>query len=315
VLTGNLSADSQFVIPKGEEFDTQASPPIKFFATQATAVCVDGTLTQCPAGSNHSFPVADGSPEAKGNVAANSITKWPGDPCGPPSPSPLCTPNGSDFAVTNPAAASGGADAKTQVVASQNDVGAWNNQVTQSEQTLTTQANQDMQTKAAGKVIAKDPGGNGSSVQCTVTPPLPAANAPFATAQETVSCVGSSAVYNPSDVTNAVKADLQGQVAQGDSLATDSIHCTSPSVTQAGADGTVVISIQCTSFSRPGVDLNAIKSQITGKSPGDAKNIIQHQFNHVQNVVVSQSPVPLFWLPFFSSRIEIDEAFVTQTGQ
>jgi hypothetical protein len=261
-------------------------------------------------------PVADGTPEAKGNVAANTITKWPGDYCASGSPQQaFCQPPGSDFSVTNPAAATGGADAKTQVVASQTDLAGWNTQVASSEQTLTTQATQDMQGKAAGKVIAKDPGGNGSSVKCSVNPPLPAANAPFAAAQETVSCAGNAAVYNPADVTNAVKADLQSQVAQGDSLATDSIHCTSPSVTQASTDGTVVLSIQCTSFSKPGVDISAIKGQLTGKSPGEAKNIIQHQFNHVQNVAISQSPVPLFWMPFFSSRIEIDETFVTQTGQ
>ena len=171
--------------------------------------------------------------------------------------------------------------------------------------------NQDLQTKAAGKTIAKDPGGNGVTVACTTTPALPAVNAVFATTQITVACHGKAATYNPSDVSNIVKADLQQQVAQGDTLATDAINCTKTAVTQAADDGTVVLSVQCTSFSRPAIDLNGLKGQLTGHSPGDAKNIIEHRLNHVKDVVVSQSPIPLFWLPFFSSRIEIDEATST----
>ena len=133
----------------------------------------------------------------------------------------------------------------------------------------------------------------------------------FAATQITVACHGKAAAYNPSDVTNIVKADLQQQVAQGDTLATDAINCTKTAVTQAADDGTVVLSVQCTSFSRPAIDLNSLKGQITGHSPGDARNIIEHRFNHVKSVDVSQSPIPLFWLPFFSSRIEIDEATST----
>ncbi len=192
-------------------------------------------------------------------------------------------------------------------MASQTDVAGWTAQVTSSEQTLTAQTNQDMQNKASGKSLAKDPGGNGVTVACAVTPPLPAVNGVFATTQETVTCNGKAATYNPSDVTDDVKADLQQQVAQGDTLATDAINCTKTAVTQAADDGTVVLSVQCTSFSRPAIDLNALKGQLTGHSPGDAKNIIEHRFNHVKDVVVSQSPIPFFWLPLFAGRIEIDE--------
>ena len=73
-----------------------------------------------------------------------------------------------------------------------------------------------------------------------------------------------------------------------------------------------MLSVQCTSFSRPAIDLNALKGQLTGKSPSDARNVIQHRLNRVQNVVITQSPLPFFWLPFFSSRIEVDENFVAQ---
>jgi hypothetical protein len=317
VFSTTIPIGAQFTVTKGSEFDTQDNPPIRFYATQDTPVCVgpNGTPpSNCPPGAGSSVAVADGTPEAKGNVAANTITKWPQDPCpAPPNPPfPGCT--AGELTETNPAAATGGADAKTNTVASQTDLSGWTAQATQSQQALTTQANQDMQTKAAGKVMAKDPGGNGVSVACTVTPPLPAVNAVVATAQITVACHGKAATYNPGDVETVVAADLQKQVAQGDTLATSAINCTKPSVTQAADDGTVVLSVQCTSFSRESIDVTALKGQLTGHSPGDAKNIIEHRLNRVQSVVVKQSPIPFFWLPFFSSRIEIDEAFVTQAG-
>jgi hypothetical protein len=317
VFSTAIPIGAQFTVTKGSEFDTQDNPPIRFYATQDTPICVgpNGTPpSNCPPGAGNSVAVADGTPEAKGNVAANTITKWPQDPCPakPNPPFPGC--QASDLTETNPAPATGGADAKTNTVASQTDVSGWTTQATQSQQTLTTQANQDMQAKAAGKVLAKDPGGNGVTVACTVTPALPAVSAVFATTQITVACHGKAATYNPGDVSNDVKADLQKQVAQGDTLATDAINCTKPSVTQAADDGTVVLSVQCTSFSRPSIDLAALKGQLTGHSPGDARNIIEHRLNRVQSVVVKQSPIPFFWLPFFASRIEIDEAFVTQAG-
>jgi hypothetical protein len=305
VFSTDLPNGAQFQVPQGEEFDTQDNPPIRFYATQSTHICIGATCTA----PNNSVPVADGTAEAKGNVGPNTITKWPGNPCA--TATSVCTQ--SDLTETNPAAASGGADAKTNTVASTDDVSKWNAQVTQSEQTLTTQAKQDMQGKAAGKTFALDPGGNGTTVACDVTPPLPAANAVAATAQETVACHGKAAVYNAADITSDVKADLQQQVVQGDSLATD-LNCTKPSVTQAADDGTVVLSLQCTSFSRTAVDLTALKGQITGKSAGDARSIIEHRLNHVQSVSISQSPLPLFWLPFFASRIEIDESFVSQAA-
>ncbi|HEY8754875.1 MAG TPA: hypothetical protein VIN65_00775, partial [Candidatus Dormibacteraeota bacterium] len=306
----------EFSVAKGTKLQT-TDPSIIFVVTQTSDICMGyngAPPAVCTTGTpNSTAPVADQTPEAKGNVAAGAINGFTsGNPCPPANTTPQC--NGGSISVTNPAPATGGADAKTNIVASPTNLNSWNGQVTQSEQTLTTQANQDMQNKAAGKVMAKDPGGNGITVACTVTPALPAVNAVFATTQITVACHGKAATYTPSDVSKVVKADLQKQVAQGDSLATDAINCTKPSVTQAADDGTVVLSIQCTSFSRPSIDVAALKGQLAGHSPGDARNIIEHRLNRVQSVVVKQSPIPFFWLPFFASRIEIDETFVAQAG-
>ena len=73
VFSTDLPQGAQFTVPKGTEFDTQDNPPIRFYATQDTQVCIGpgGTTPQnCPAGTtpSNSVPVQDGTPEAKGNV-------------------------------------------------------------------------------------------------------------------------------------------------------------------------------------------------------------------------------------------------------
>jgi hypothetical protein len=311
VMQSKIAPGAQVTVGQGYEFDTTSSPPVKFTATQTVTVTFPQTSGGTFVNGSPAVPVQASVAGAAANVAANTIVIMNPDPCATGSGNHCGT---GDLTVTNPAAAAGGADAKTNVIASTNDVNGWNAQVTQSEQTLTTQVNQDLATKAAGKTVAKDPGGNGTTIACTVTPALPAPNAVFATTQVTVACSGKAAVYNPADITKAVMGDLQQQVAQGDSLATSAVTCTKPSVTQAADDGTVVASVQCTGFSRPSIDLTALRGQLTGHSPGDVRNIIEHHLNHVQNVVVSQSPIPFFWLPFFASRIEIDESFVNTAG-
>lgn len=319
VFQTTLASGAEFHVPKGTEFDTQDNPPLRFYATQDAEVCIGpngSAALNCNPGvqPNNSVPVGDGTAEAKGNVAANTITKWPGNPCPSPPKPPFPGCNAGDITETNPSAATGGADAKTITVAGDSDISSWNNTVSGDKTTLTTQVNSDLQTKAAGKVFAKDPGGNGTTLSCDVSPALPASGQQFAAAQETVTCHGKGAAYSPDDVTKDVTADLQKQVAQGETLATDAVNCTKASVTQAADNGTVVLSIQCTGFSHPTINLEALKTQLTGKSSSDARNIIEHRLSHVQNVVISQSPIPFFWLPFFSSRIEIDPTFVQQTG-
>ncbi|MHB8718094.1 MAG: baseplate J/gp47 family protein [Candidatus Dormibacteria bacterium] len=311
-------------LSKGEVFDTTDNPPIQFAITQDTDLCMGpngAPPTGCQAGvaPNADAPAQDVTAEAKGNVAANTITKWTNnskgysnDPCDPSNPQhQACA--GGDITVTNPQPASGGADAKTQTVATGQDVSTWNNQVTQLEQQLTGQVNSDMQGKASGKVFAKDPTGNGTSIACTATPGVPSANQPWTDTTISVDCQGSGTAYSAGDVLTDARADLQSQVPQGNVIDPTSLSCTKPAVTQAATDGTVVLSVSCTGFSEPSIDTAALRTQLSGKSPGDARNLIEHRLANVESVSITQSPLPFFWLPFFSNRIAIDTNFVPVT--
>jgi hypothetical protein len=81
-------------------------------------------------------------------------------------------------------------------------------------------------------------------------------------------------------------------------------------VTEAGTDGTVILSVSATGFAQPIVNIEGLKSQLSGKNPGDAQRIIQGRIDKVQSVQVSEFPFTLPYLPFFSGRIQIVENFV-----
>jgi hypothetical protein len=299
-------------VPQGDSFQT-ADHSVTFVVTQPTYVC-EGPNGQppsvpCSSAPNSNVPVQDAAAEAKGNVPANTITYWPQNeqPAAcqpqPPNNQDLCT-------VTNPQPTTGGADQKQFTVASASDVSSWNNQVTQIESALTNQVTSQLQSQAAGKTFAVDPGGGGKTLAFNVSPPIPAAGAAFSTSQVTVTANGTAAAYNPADVKQDLMADLKAQVSQGDQLAPNKFSAQPCQVTQAATDGTVILSCSATDFSQPIIDLTGLKSQLTGKNPGDANRIIQSDIDKVQNVTVSEFPFKLFYLPFFSSRIEIDENFV-----
>jgi baseplate J-like protein len=301
----------RFTVPKGNAIEN-ADGSIVFAVTQDTFICISGTGTPptaavCGQPPNSTAPVQAVNAGAAGNAPTNSLTVWPSNPC--PS-NAFCGGQGYHLSETNPQAATGGADPKQVVIASTTDVAGWTNQVQQIENQLTTQVNDDMRTKANGKSFAVDPSGSGKTIAFTVNPPLPTANDQYAQTQITVTANAKAAVYDPNDVKNAVKADLQAQVPQGDELAADKLSISPPSVTQAADDGTVVLSVSGTGYGRPIIDLKGLKGQLTGKSPGDARKIISNRIDHVQSVAVSEFPFTLFYLPFFADRIEIDENFV-----
>lgn len=317
VIATTITTGAYVILHQGDTFQT-ADHAITFLVTQDTHICI-GPNGQPPSAScqdpggqvyppNNSVPIQDATPEAKGNVPANAITYWPQNPC---LTSPYCQSQHVDFKVTNPQPTTGGADPQQQTVASASDVSNWNTQVTQIETTLTNQVNSQLQTQAAGRVFAVDPAGGGKSLTFDVKPALPSADQQFSASQVTVTGTAKAAVYTLKDAQNDMLADLRAQVTQGDQMGPNSFHPQPCQITQADADGTIILSCAATAFSQPIVDLNGLKKQLAGKNPGDANKIIQGRVDKVQDVQVSEFPFRLFYLPFISSRITINENFVS----
>ena len=61
----------------------------------------------------------------------------------------------------------------------------------------------------------------------------------------------------------------------GNQLAPGKLSTPPCTVTQASTNGTVVLACSATDFSQPQVDLDALKTQLTGRNPGSATKIIE----------------------------------------
>jgi len=318
-----------FQLPQGNEIQTQDGSTT-FVVTKATFICIGTNGAAAAPGScgagvqpNSTATVQDNTPGSAGNgTAAGSLTNWPSNPCPSPEPPPpqrnqLCIDQQNHYHainVTNPNAPTGGVDAKTVTSASATDVSNWSQQVTAVEASLTSQLNGDLQAKANGKAFAVDPAGNGKTVVFAVTPPLPAVNAPYTATTITVSANGEAVAYDPVAVNNDVLADLNKLLKPGQQLAPGKLSAPPCTVTQASTTGTIVLACSATDFGQPNVDLNSLKTLLTGRNPGSAQKIVEDKFPAVQSVHVSMSPFQLFYMPLFASRIEITENFVAASS-
>jgi hypothetical protein len=288
-----------------------ADQSITFAPTRNTFICI-GPVNPPPSGAcaghpyNATASYADQTAGANGNVGTGGLTSWQGDPC----PDPQFCP-GIHISVTNESAASGGTDSKQVPAASATDVANWTAQVTQIENSLAAQLQTSLQVKAAGKVFARDPTGGGALTSYSQTPTkLPTAGAPFTATTIVVAAAAEAAIYDPIAVRNDVIADLDKLVKPGDQLAPGRLTTPPCAVTLANVNGTVILACSATDFSQPTVNLNTLKAQLTGRSPGNAQGIVQRNIAKVQNVHVSEWPFQLFYLPLRASQIAIDENFV-----
>ncbi len=314
LFSTNSTTDIGFELPSNStsSYVQTADQSITFGPTRSTFICI-GPVNPPPAGAcaghpyNATAPYTDQAAGANGNVATGSLTSWQGDPC----PDPVLCP-GIHISVTNETGASGGADSKQVTAASGTDVANWMAQVTQIENALTAQLQTVLQGRAAGKVFAKDPtnGGELTSYSVSQKPWPPPVNAPFTTTTIVVAAASEAAIYDPIAVRNDVIADLDKLVKPGDELAPGKLTTPPCTVTQANVNGTVILACSATDFSQPTVNLNTLKAQLTGRSPGNAQRIVESNIAKVQNVHVSEWPFQLFYLPLRASQIAIDENFV-----
>jgi hypothetical protein len=304
VLQTDLKNVADFTIPKGTEFDSNTSPQIKFYAPQDTVVHFGPADSNGIATSNP-IPIQDGKPEGAGNVPANTVTQWPGNPCGPNGQyKGICAP--SDLTATNPQPTTGGADPKQVTTASGGDVQGWQKQIDDFKAQLTDKAKADMLAKAGpGKVVATDPGGSGQTLTYEITP-LPKPDDQYQPTTISVAVHGKAAYYNPAEVKKVVLDDLTHLVAQGEQLAPNP-NVPDPKITQASDDGTVIFSLSATGYSEPVIDVQGLKNRFTGKSQAEVKRIAKEVIGSQVQDVTTEQHIPFFVLPFFSGHIEVKQ--------
>ncbi len=306
------SSDLQFTVtPNNPNFNIQTQDgSITFSPAKSTVICI-GPDNPAPAGAcpggpfNANAVFIDQKAGADGNVPPGSLTSWPQDPC----PGLLCP--GIHITVTNNSTATLGTNPKAVPAASATDLSNWASQVQQLEASLTSALTADLTARAAGRAFAVDPTGNGKTVVFAITPTLPTtAGAQFTPTQVSITATAEAVVYDPAAVKADVIADLNKLVKPGDQLAPNRLATPPCTVTQASTTGTVVLACSATDFSQPTVNLNGLKSKLTGRNPADVSKLVDSNVAKVQSVHVSVSPFQLFYMPLFASRIEIDESFV-----
>jgi hypothetical protein len=308
--------------PRGTEFSTSGSKPVKFVVSADTTntpdgqYCVPPATTGTPVSSTPPIPVTAEGTGSAGNVPAGSITQWlpppnsppgttTGNPCGDQSqPNRRC-----DLGVTNPQPTAGGVDQHTVVVVSDTDYKSFTDQANQLKQQLTDRTRKAMQDKAQGDVFAIDPSQQGLTLAIEVAPPLPNLGDEYKETTITATVHGRAAAYSPDDVRKAFTNDLSAQIPQGETLVEQ--HLTGPDVQQASDDGTVVFTMQGTGFSQPIVDLNKLKETFTGQAEDAVGRKVRSEFGDQASTSISRS-IPFFVLPFFSSRISVDVRVVAE---
>jgi hypothetical protein len=316
--------------PRGTEFATAGSNPVKFVVSQDTTNTPDGQYCVGPSMSGGMvsgvpgapvvpIPVVAESTGAAGNVPAGTITQWlpppgsppgttTGNPCGPQDAASV-SQRRCDLGVSNPAPTGGGVDAHTVVVVSDQDLQGFTQQVTQLRQSLTDKVRSTMQERAAGDVFAVDPSQQGMTLTSDVSPPLPSSGQQYQETTITVAVHGRAAAYNPDDVRKVFTNDLSAQIPQGETLVEQ--HVSGPDIQQASDDGTVVFSISGTGFSQPIVDLNKLKATFTGQSEDTVARKVRSEFGDQATTTISRT-IPFFVLPFLSSRISVDMRVVAE---
>jgi hypothetical protein len=293
-------------LKQGTEFQTSGSPGVLFEVTQDTDIVVPPGGSPSPTISVTAVTAGTG-----GNVAAGAITQWVCD-----QSDPTCLQDEAALQVSNPQATTGGVDASTETVASASDIQSWQSQLNQVESQLSAKATSDMAAKFAGDRAAVDSNGGGRSVTYTVTPSSfvgLSAGTKMSSETVTVAMSAQETVYDPASVQADLLNDLKAStnLPAGDSLVPGALTLSNLQIIQAGSDGTFALSVTGVDYYRSAVNLGQLRDQLTGHNPGDVTGIIEQQIPDVENVTVHETPLQLFFMPFFSSHIHISETFVT----
>ena len=263
---------------------TVRTPDGKRYATQQTAT-ISG-----PSGST-SVPIKAVAVGAVGNTDANTISTIEGNT------------HPDELKVNNPAAVSGGADARTATVVQQSDIDA-------AKQALLDQLNpkveDDLNSKAKGAHLL--PVGQ-PQVQLTTDHKVKDEASSFSV---TISVTQGGLTFDNGAVQKLLQDALRRKVPAGQELTSDRIH-TSYDVAQASPDGDLTLRGHADGFAVPIFSREQLRARLKGQSPSHARALLLGQPD-VVDVIVRQQPFGLPWLPFFSSRITVQIQEVPGTG-
>jgi hypothetical protein len=270
-------------LPKG--LVVKASSSGKRYATQK-ATSVDG-----PAGSATVAVVAVNG-GADGNTDANTIDTIEGN-------------NDSNLKVNNQQALGGGADARTATVIQQSDI---DSAVKAAGDVLAPKVTQDISTKANGLHLVPVTDAPTSSWKSTNKLGDEAANFTL-----TVTYAQAAVAFDDNLVRQKILNALKLKLRPGYQLTSN--PDTSYDVSNAAADGTITVTAHPKGYQVRELSIPGLRAYIKGRTPSSASaRLYGLQDVKVDKVVIHQSPFGLPWLPFFTSRIDVQIQEVTGTA-
>ena len=265
-----------FDLPKGTEVTTDDG---KKYQTQADSGTVGRNQSSPP------VPITAETGGASTNTAAGTIKNITGNT------------HPTQLVVTNPSDIGGGADAMNQTVVSQTDQDKIKKSLGDQ---LTTKVQADLQ-KAAGSqkllsetlVVSVDasydhkPGDNVPNFSATVT------------------VKGTETSLDDAKVKKVLTDALKKQAPAGYDLIDTPKPKLDYSVAQHDDKGGVILNGTASGFMAAAINKDDIRSHITGKSIKQARAYIQGNIDS-SNVIVSESPSLVPWLPFMAARITVN---------
>ncbi len=225
-------------------------------------------------------PVIALNPGVDGNTDANSINTIERND------------KPDELKVHNPQAFTNGSDPRTATVIQKRDIDAAKNAL---QDTVNPKVQEDVNSKANGQHVIP--------IQPEVTFSDVKEGAEVPSFSITVTVKAAAVAFDDAVVRKMLKDALQRKVPQGQQLTSDRVK-TAYDIDTAAADGNVRLKGHSEGFTIPQFSQPGLRSYVKGRTPSDARARLQ-SVPQVVDVVIRQDPIPLPWLPFFSSRINI----------
>ncbi|HEV3232442.1 MAG TPA: baseplate J/gp47 family protein [Candidatus Dormibacteraeota bacterium] len=247
------------------------------FTTQADSGVIPAGKPSGP------IPVTASSAGASTNVAAGAIDHVSGGGCP------------SNYSVTNPQATSGGADQQQKTVISQQDL---DNVKSSLGNPLQDKVKQDLQQKFGGQKPLTET--QVIDVAATYDHKLGDETPNF---NATVVVKGRVTTVDDAKVKHVLRVALEHTVPAGYAL-TDNALKLDYSVASHDDNGGVIFDGNVSGYIAASVDIPKLQQQVAGKSPAQARSLIETTVD-APNPVIRQNPPFLPWLPWIPSHIQI----------
>ena len=298
-VTFTNNGDHLVTVPTGTVISTAGGTQ---FVTDAEVVV---NVPNSPVGNTMPAPVHAVNQGDNGNVPAGTITVIPQDSLNAiAKDSNVAAASSLSLQVTNNDATSGGGVGTVDVIQQQDINSARDN--------LRSQAQSDIDAwlkQLSGQGLVGKP----SETDVWAKPPQDGQIVQNVNVPVTLDVTTSVLMARNSDVQRSAASQLNGFMRQDPNyqnmvVFADAQHPVNiqPGGTPGGDGGSIMLQANATALAVPNISQQQVRSDVTGVSPGTARQHLLSRHPGVQHVDISVSPSFFPWLPFLSGHINVN---------